>query len=39
MCLVQPSDCEFSPVNDEAALMLERPEVLTPDTSAEAVPA
>jgi hypothetical protein len=38
MCLVHPGDCEFSPVDSEAALRLETPEVRTPAISAEALP-
>jgi hypothetical protein len=36
-CLLRPGDCEFSPVEGEAVLIVEAPEVLTPDGSAEAV--
>jgi hypothetical protein len=38
MCLVHPGDCEFRPVDGEATLLLETPEVRTPDTSAGALP-
>jgi hypothetical protein len=38
MCLVHPDDCEFSPADGEAALVLEAPEVRTPDTAAGALP-
>jgi hypothetical protein len=37
MCLVQPGDCESSPADGEAALVLEAPEMRTPDTPADAV--
>jgi hypothetical protein len=36
-CLVHPGDCEFSPVDGEAILLFETPEVLTLEASAEAV--
>jgi hypothetical protein len=36
-CLVHPGDCEFSPVDGEAALILETPEG-TPGTAAGALP-
>ena len=35
MCFLRPVDCEFAPAHDEAVLMVETPEVLTPDASAE----
>jgi hypothetical protein len=35
MCLVHPGDCEFSPADSEAALVIVTPEVRTPDTSAD----
>ncbi len=37
VCLVHPGDCEFSPVDGEAALVLETPEAPTPATSVDAV--
>jgi hypothetical protein len=37
MCLVHPGDCEFSPVDADTALVLNAPEVRTPDTSADAM--
>jgi len=36
ICLLRPVDCEFAPADDEAVLMVETPEALTPDASAEA---
>jgi hypothetical protein len=36
-CLLRPGDCEFSPADDEAAMMFEPPEARSPDASAEAV--
>jgi hypothetical protein len=36
MCLVHPGDCEFSPADGEAALVLETPQAVTPGTSGEA---
>jgi hypothetical protein len=38
MCLVHPGDCQFSPVDGEAALILETPTRRTPDTAARALP-
>ena len=35
ICYLRPVDCEFAPAHDEAVLMVETPEVLTPDASAE----
>jgi hypothetical protein len=35
MCPLRPGDCEFSPVDGEAVLTYETPEVLKPDVSAE----
>ena len=37
ICLVRPGDCEFLPADGEAAVVIEAPEVPTPDTSAGAV--
>jgi hypothetical protein len=37
MCLLRPGDCEFSPADREAVLIVEMPEALTPVASAEAV--
>jgi hypothetical protein len=37
MCLLRPGDCEFSPADVEAALIVETPEALTPDAPAGAV--
>ena len=37
VCLLRPDDCEFAPTCGEAAPILESPEVLTPDASAEAL--
>jgi hypothetical protein len=34
MCLLRPDDCEFSPDDGEAALVLETPEARTPDAFA-----
>jgi hypothetical protein len=36
MCLLRPGDCEFKPVDGDAALSFETSEALTPDGSAEA---
>jgi hypothetical protein len=36
-CLVHPGDCEFSPIDGEAVLLFETPEVPTAEASAEAV--
>ncbi len=36
MCLVHPGDCEFWPVDGEAATEIETSDVLAPHTSAEA---
>jgi hypothetical protein len=38
MCLVQPGDCEFSPAEADTARVRKTPVVLTPATSAEAMP-
>ena len=38
MCLVRPGDCEFLPADGEAAVILEAPALLTPETPAGAVP-
>jgi hypothetical protein len=37
MCLLRPGDCEFSPAESEVVLIVEAPEVLAPNASAEAV--
>jgi hypothetical protein len=37
VCLLRPDDCEFAPTRGEAAPILESPEVMTPDASAEAL--
>jgi hypothetical protein len=34
-CLLRPGDCEFLPPDSEAVLIVETPEALTPDASAE----
>jgi hypothetical protein len=36
MCLIHPGDCEFSPADGEPVLIIEAPEALTPEVSAEA---
>jgi hypothetical protein len=36
VCLLRPDDCEFAPTHGEAAPMLEAPDGLRPDASAEA---
>lgn len=37
VCLLRPGDCEFSPADREAVLIVEMPEASKPDASAEAV--
>jgi hypothetical protein len=36
VCLLRPGDCEFSPAEGDAVLILEISEALTPDASARA---
>jgi hypothetical protein len=36
-CLLRPGDCEFLPADSEAGLIVETPEALTPDASADGV--
>ena len=33
MCMLRPGDCEFSPADGEAVLIVETPEALTPVAS------
>jgi hypothetical protein len=32
-CMIRPGDCDFSPLEGEAELAFETPEVVTPDVS------
>jgi len=36
VCLLRPGDCEFSPAEGDAVLIVEMSEALTPDASAQA---